>query len=126
MNFCMKLMIVLLVLVGGCSILRQAGEDYCDESKLNTNSIRSTSRCILDAWPTRHGLIVGTLGPRIEELPKECIDAMDELDTLSAVDPNNLTDYQLGKTLGLNVRLLMKTVEEILKKYAPEVLRYMP
>lgn len=118
--------IVMLLFLSSCSFFRKAGEDYCVESKLNTEAIQSTSRCILKAWPTRYGVIMATLGPRVEELPKQAIDAMEELNTFAMTDPNELTDYQLGTTLGLRIRLLITTIEEILKEYAPEALRYLP
>lgn len=119
-------LIVLSFILAGCSIARQAGEDYCEESKLNTESIKSTAECILRDWPVCHGLIVGSMGPRIDELPQHMRDAMNQLDELSQkYYAGELTDYELGLALGLKLRLLMNTIAETLRIYAPDVLIYL-
>lgn len=117
--------ILLCVAMGGCSIARQAGEDYCEESKLNTEAIKSTAECILRDWPVCYGMIVGGLGTRKNELPAQALAAMKQLNKYAEkFKTGELTDYELGVAFGLKLRLLVTTVTEILRIYAPEVLQY--
>jgi hypothetical protein len=51
---------------------------------------------------------------------------MDQLDKMAMEDPAKWTDFELGMSLGLRVRMLSSIVQQALSLYAPEVMRYLP
>jgi len=67
---------------------------------------------------------------RQSEFPEHVVDAINELDDLSAellaIDPNEIDDYDLGLSLGLRVRMLGSIVEEVFKAYSPDLLNVVP
>ncbi len=110
-----------------CAFVRDISRDSCKEATLNAETAREVSTCFLNAWPIHSGLIRGGLGDRINELPAHFLQAMDELDRLALTsDPNDMTDFDKGMVLGLQLRLLQTTIEETLRLYAPRVLSYLP
>lgn len=80
---------------------------------------------MLATWEFRSGLIHGALEPRLAELPAQAVKALDELDRLAA-RRDELSDYDLGYALGLRLRMLESTVRQVVKKFAPNVLAYLP
>ena len=119
--------ILTILALSGCSIVRDISRDSCKEATLNAETAREVSTCFLNAWPIHSGLIRGGLGDRINELPAHFLQAMDELDQLALTnDPNDMTDFDKGRVLGLQLRLLQTTIEETLRLYAPRVLSYLP
>lgn len=127
----MKNVIVLVVVVllfclfiSGCSTARQAVFDISTEDVKNTETAREVSLNFLSVWPFQSGFIKGALGSRINELPNEAIEAIDELDRLAEIPEQS--DYELGLFLGLKVRLLSSVVRATLEKYAPDVIDLLP
>ena len=109
---------------------REALVGISREEVLNNDAVRESALNWLQIWPMQSGFIKGALGPRVDEMPMQVIEAIDELDLLSehlsTVDPNEIEDYDLGLSLGLRVRLLGAVVEEALKMYAPDVIDLIP
>ena len=88
-----------------------------------TQKLEAASRDFLKAWPFWSGAIRADLGPRIQQLPADAIAALDQLDQLAAA--SDVTERQLGESVGLRLRLLADTVREALKLVAPAVLATM-
>lgn len=121
------LLVAVMVLIAGCALTRQTAIDISSEEVENMDAVRVVARNYLSIWPMQSGAIRAALGSRIDALPAQAVEAMDELDDLAAVDdPNSYTDYQLGASLGLRVRILCDLVVEALKMYAPDVLEVVP
>ena len=115
--------LVALLLVAGCPSLRQAAIDISTENVKNAETIKTVSMNCLSVWPIQSGFIKGALGSRINELPNEAVQAIDELDRLSALPEQS--DYELGLFLGLKVRLLSSVVRVAIEKYVPDVSEYL-
>lgn len=122
------LLVVSSFLLMGCGLMRQTLLDISEEELKNAETARELAKNYLEIWPIQSGLIRGSLGSRLEEMPTQATNAMDELDDLSArcADPNDCSDYDLGLSLGLRVRLLGSVVQEALKVYAPDVIDVIP
>lgn len=117
--------VLLMVLCVGCATLRQGALDISKEEMKNAETTRVVAKNYLSITAIQVGMIKGALGERINELPKTAVDAIDELSALASLDPNNLTDEQLGLSLGLRIRLLCSIVQEVLEIYAPDILKYL-
>jgi hypothetical protein len=114
--------IVFVLSTSGCQmVLEHTERDLADVAL--TRQIAKNS---LVAAPIKIGVIKGAMGQRIEELPTQTTEAMDEYLIMADRDPNTLTDYELGYSLGLCVRIKEQIVKMVLERYAPEVLRYWP
>lgn len=122
----MKYLIVvtLLLLVAGCSPARQAVINISDENIKNAETIKEVAEKCRSVWLTQSGFIDGAFGNRINELPKEAIEAKDKLDQLA--EQTELTDYELGLFLGLKVRLLGSVAQVAIEKYAPGMVDLLP
>ena len=119
---------LVLTCLSGCETVRQTAIDISVEEVKNTAAAREVALNYLSIWSLQSGFIKGALGPRMDELPQYAIDAINELDQLAekCADPNNCSDYDLGLSLGLRVRLLTSIVAEALKFYAPDILELVP
>lgn len=119
----------MLALATSCASLRGIAVNISEEEIANTETAREVARNYLSIWPLQSGFVRGALGPRLDELPVQVIDAMDELDLLAqqyAEDPNDYLDQDLGLSLGLRVRLLSSIVAEALRFYMPDALEFVP
>ena len=117
------LLCLLAISLAGCSTMRQVAIDTSVENMKNAETIREVSKNCLSTWSVQSGFIKGVLGSRINELPKETIEAMDELDRLAGLSEQS--DYELGLFLGMKVRLLNSVVQAAIEKYAPEIVEYL-
>jgi len=115
--------VVTLIIVTGCQQIRQTAIDISVENAKNAETIKEISLICKEAWLVESGFIDG-LGLREDELPKEVIEAKEQLDLLA--EKEELTDYELGLFLGLKVRLLNSVFKATLEKYAPDVIGYLP
>lgn len=117
--------LVLLAGLIGCVGMRGDIVKITEEDKLNAETSRIAAKNLLSTWAVNSGFVRGSLGPdRMNALPMGVVKAMDELDVLA--NKTIWTDFELGYSLGLRVRLLSEIVAQALKLYAPEVLRYLP
>lgn len=119
-----KILISLVLLLAGCQQMRKAAIDGSVENVKNAETVREVSQNCLSVWPIQSGFIKGALGYRINELPNEAIEAIEELDRLAELPEQS--DYELGMFLGLKVRLLSSVVQVALEKYAPDVVELLP
>ena len=118
-------MVILLATIIGCAAFRKDIVQITEEDKLNAEASKACAKNLLATWSVNSGFIRGSLGPdRMNALPMGVVKAMDELDILAA--KTTWTDFELGYSLGLRVRLLSEVVAQALKLYAPEVLKYIP
>lgn len=123
------LCVLMVCLSTGCAPLRGIAVNISEEEIKNTETAREVARNYLSIWPLQSGFVRGALGPRLDELPVQVIDAMDELDLLAkqySEDPNDYLDHDLGLSLGLRVRLLSSIVAEALRFYMPDALEFVP
>jgi hypothetical protein len=79
---------------------------------------------LLKTWRLNSGFIRGSLGDKLNQFPAEAIKAMNDLDRLAA--KKEIDDFDLGYSLGARVRLMGAIIQNTLKQYAPEVLKYIP
>jgi len=117
MKKALKYSSILLLFVCGCQIGRDIGVEYCKESKLNTEAIRSTGHCVLEAWPSRYPFFE----PFKPELNQQTVEAMDILNELALVDPNERTDGQLGTAVIRCIQVKYDFVKAGLSKYIPGI-----
>ena len=115
----------LCIVLCGCSTFRQTALDISIEEVENAKTTREVALNYLKSWPVFSGLIRGALGPQMQDLPLQAVDAMDELDDL-AMRVDECSDQELGYSLGLKIRLLNAVVIEALEFYAPQLLDFLP
>lgn len=107
-----------------CSTM-QSGMGKLGEMDLaNADASRKLAQDLLKSWKLNSGFIRGALGDKIHEFPWSAITGMEELDALA--EKTDLTDYDLGYSLGVRVRMLNQVVMEAIKIYAPDILTYLP
>ena len=124
---CMLLLICAIVIalgMSGCAYIQSAAKDAGQIDLKNAEATRQLARDMLSTWKLNSGAIRGALGPKLGELPAQAVEAMKELDALA--EKTELTDYDLGYSLGARVRMLSSIVQETFKLFAPEILKYIP
>lgn len=121
----MMLLICLTFCLCSCQAMRQTALDISIEEVENAKATREVALNYLKGWPVWSGLIRGALGPQMQELPLQAVEAMNELDDL-ATNVDECSDHELGYSLGLRIRLLSAVIIETLKFYAPELLEFVP
>lgn len=116
-----------LFLLIGCGSIRQWAVDLSKEDMANAETSREIARNFLANWPLNSGFIRTGLGARISEFPKQFHEALDELDALAKKPEAELTDTDLGDSLGyLIIRIPGAIVQEALNLYAPDILKLLP
>lgn len=122
----MKLILVFILVVSliSCAGIRADLVKLSQEDIQNAEATRVISKNLLLTWGLNSGFLRGALGDRLNQLPAEAIKAMDELDVLSG--KIEWSDFELGYSLGLRVRLLGEIVTNALRLYAPEILKFLP
>lgn len=124
----MKKILLMLALAAilsfGCASMGKGIIDIANEDAANAEISKEVANKFLKTWSINSGFVRGSLGDRINQLPVGVVKAMDELDALAA--KTSWTDFELGYSLGLRIRLLSEIVAQALKLYAPEVLKYIP
>ncbi len=118
------LIAILFLSLSACSAIRKDIKLVVDEDVKNYNASIHISKELLKTWRLNSGFIRGSLGDKINQFPVEVKRAMDELDAL-AIKPNP-DDYDLGYSLGARLRLMGAMITNVLKQYAPDVLKYLP
>ena len=118
----MKKILIIMLLLAGCQQVREAGELYCNESRLNTEAIRSTGNCVLDAWPSRYPFFE-VFEP---QLKTETVDSLHLLNELALIDPNERTDADLSRAVVRCIQVKYDFFKLGIETYLPEVYRYLP
>lgn len=111
-------LLCLISLATGCQSMRDTAVGITDEEIKNVETAREISARLLAIWPYQSGFIKGILGSRIDELPTYTIDAINELDALAKSE--NVSDSDLGKSLGLRIRMVCETVKQVIRTYYPD------
>lgn len=122
-NSIVMLVMLVTLLVAGCSVVRQQGVDLSVENIKNAEAIREISLNCISVWPIQSGFIKGVLGDRINELPAETLGALKELDRLA--EQTEQTDYELGWFLGTKVRILKFVIQTAIEKYVPDIVEFL-
>ncbi len=115
--------IITLCMVG-CAGLRKDLIQISKEDMKNAETTRIVAKNMLLSWKLNSGYLRGVMGDRILELPSSALKAIQELDILA--EKQNLSDYELGYSVGLRVKLLGHLVENAIKEVAPDLIRYLP
>jgi len=113
---------VILCILSACAGIRQDTIDLSLQDLENIETSKQIAVNLLKAWPFKSGFIRGAMGSKLDELPAQAIDAMNEMDRL-AMEVDSLSDQDLGLSLGLQVRMLQQTVQVALEMFAPDVLK---
>ena len=119
------LLIVLMIGFSGCSFIRRSALKVSKEDLKNAEVAREIAKNCLSTWPINSSFIKGAMGSSLDKLPLDAIKAMTELDVMADIE-GELTDSQVGYTLGLKVRFYTGLIKEALKQYAPNVLKLLP
>lgn len=119
------LLVFLLILsVQGCSAIRGGIVDLGQWDIKNAETTRQVAKDFLSTWLLNSGFIRASLGENINKLPLQAVKAMDELDILAS--KTAWSDFELGASLGLRVRMLGSLIVATLQQYFPNVLKDIP
>jgi len=110
------LMLMAVVSVGCNAAVRKDAINLSREDVANVETLREISRNLLKTWPIYAGMINGAMDTK--KLPQEAVDAMIELRELAG-KKDTLSDFDLGRNLGLQIRVRAETVKLALRMLAP-------
>ena len=108
----------------GCSVIRKEIVKMGQWDIKNAEASRQVAKDILSTWLLNSGFIRASLGEGMGKLPNQAVKAMDELDLLAA--KTEWSDFELGSSLGLRVRMLGSLIVSTLQQYFPGVLKDVP
>ena len=122
---------IAVILLSGCATTQEIikeGVKATEYDIRNVEQLREMAKNLLETWPMYSGMIAGALGEILTlELPVRAVMAMAMLDEISKQYlTQELTDYQLGFSLGLRVQIAFSVVQEAIKQLAPEVFDLLP
>lgn len=121
----MKTLFLLLILfLSGCSTIHDWTSQAGAIDIKNYDASKKLAQDLLKTWQLNSGVIRGALGEKLMEFPAGVVGAMNELDRLSKLETP--TDFELGYSLGARVRMLGAIVQEALRLYSPEILKFIP
>lgn len=116
------LIFILIPFLVSCTSLQKSAIKVSEVDLKNAEASRIAGKNLLSTWKLNSGFIRGTLGDRLNQFPHEAVKAMDELDKLA--EKTELTDFDLGYSLGARVRLLGEMVVQAIQHYFPKLLEY--
>jgi len=122
--FFLFLLVITISFSSGCSYIRKGMVGLGQWDVKNAEATKKMAKDFLSTWPLNSGFIRASLGEGIDKLPHQAVKAMDELDGLSK--KTDWTDFELGASLGLRVRMLGSLVVATLQQYFPNVLKDIP
>ena len=121
----LAILVFLLALSGyGCSAIRGGIVDLGQWDIKNAETTRQVAKDFLSTWLLNSGFIRASLGENINKLPLQAVKAMDELDILAS--KTAWSDFELGASLGLRVRMLGSLIVATLQQYFPNILKDVP
>jgi len=103
----------------------QISREETKNLNIGIDGIREYSRAFIARWPVESGMIRAYLGGNLETFPGNATFAMNALDEIAQIDPDKLTDRQLGEIFGYRARLLEKAVKLAIEKFAPDLLKFL-
>lgn len=122
----MCIIVLLLLSLTGC----YTSQAFVKYETMKTDEITDAKKGIvlmLENLEFRLGLFDGILHPYMQDVPPTVTSAIKELKEL--VDKyhkdKKLSDYDMGRALGIQVRLRGEVAQALLKKYAPGILQYL-
>lgn len=118
------IILILAILLSSCSWWHGVVGDAGKIDLQNYDASKQLAKDFLKTWPLNSGFLRGALGEKLQEFPAGVVGAMDQLDRLAM--KQEFTDFELGFSLGARVRMLGAIVQEALKLYSPEVLKFVP
>jgi len=120
----MLLLAFFIVSSPGCSTIRRWVVGVGQWDVKNAEATKKMAKDFLSTWPLNSGFIRASLGEGIDKLPHQAVKAMDELDALAS--KTEWSDFELGSSLGLRVRMLGSLVVSTLQQYFPNILKDVP
>ncbi len=90
----------------------------------NAERSRQIARDLMKTWKLNSGFIRDTIGARLYQMPWQFVKTVDDMDALA--DKPELTDLELGQSLGLRLRMIYLGAQGLVKELAPDLLRYIP
>ena len=119
--------IIFLAGLTSCGAIRKDLINLSESDIKNAETTRIVAQNMLKTWQINSGFILGVLGDRINELPASVFNAFKDLNDLSLRYQNGtLSDFELGYSVGIRIRILSAIVQQAIKQYAPEILQYLP
>ncbi len=118
------LIAVLIFSLVGCATIRKNALKLSAEDIKMVDTEKQLVRNFLKTWEFRSGAIRGGMMDVVTQLPCDCIALISTLDEIST-NPSP-SDGELGFVKGAFIRLKAEPVITIIKKYAPEILIYLP
>lgn len=118
---------ILLFSLAGCAQIRQNILEVSREDLVNVEVAREVATNSMKTRAYNSGFLRCSLGTQMQDLPTSTTLAWDQADQLT-MDAGlwSEKDFALGCYLGLQVRMTVAQVEQILKQVAPKVLQYIP
>ena len=113
-----------LIFNPGCSTIRRGIVGLGQWDVKNAEATKQMAKDFLSTWPLNSGFIRASLGENIDKLPHQAVKAMDELDVLAG--KTGWSDFELGSSLGLRIRMLGSLIVATLQQYFPNVLKDVP
>ena len=107
----------LLIIMAGCQVLYEQAQ----REKVDNDILVKIAGIQHDMLSFRLGAFDGFYEGKEGTLTVETVAIRDKLKMLASVDPNTMTEYQLGYSWGLQANLLEKLI-----KASVEILRYLP
>ena len=118
---------IMTLFLCSCGTARKVVIRHSETIIKNTDTMRKAAENILKTWEFRSGLVRGYLGENMILLDPRVVEAMDDLDELASQYKNGqISDKDLGHSLGARVRIRLYLIKDELKKVAPKVLEYLP
>jgi len=118
------ILILICFFTSGCSYIRRGMVGLGQWDIKNAEATKKMAKDFLSTWPLNSGFIRASLGEGIDKLPYQAVKAMAELDALAS--KTEWSDFELGSSLGLRVRMLGSLVVATLQQYFPNVLKDIP
>lgn len=117
--------LVFVIGLSGCGFLRRSALKISEEDLKNAEVARVIAKNCLSTWGINSGFIRAALGDSLDKLPLSAIKAMAALDGL-VEKQNELTDFEVGYTLGFKITVYSGIVKKALKEFAPGILKLLP
>ncbi len=118
-------LVLMLLMLTGCYSTQTFIKYETDKTQAVTEAKQGVV-LMLKNLEFRIGLLDGILHPYLQDVPPTITSAVKELKELVAKykKDGKLSDYDMGRALGIQIRLRGEVAQALIKKYAPGVLKY--
>jgi len=116
-----------LTLLVSCGWIRKNALKLSESDLKNAEVSRQVALNLLSTWELNSGALDCALGEKGKAvLPDDAVKAWKKLDELAVKSEAELTDRDLGCSLGLRVRMAKDIITEAIKQYFPDLIDLLP